>query len=424
MGTESSATPSITPEDEERAGLQKRTVRVLTASQVLGGVGVGSGVAVVGLLAFELSGTAALSGVSATASTIGAAIAALVIARIAVVRGRRPGLVTGYSVGAAGAALAIVAAVLGVFWLHVVSSMAFGWSNASNLQARYAATDLAPENSRARALSTVVWATTVGAVLGPNLTGLGGELATTLGLAQPLAGAYLFSLASFISAALVQLIFLRPDPLMVVREALNRAPTPPPIAQGWAGAVRLIRTIPQARTAVYGIMAAHAVMVGVMVMSPVHMESHGATLQLVGFVISAHIFGMWAFSPIVGWLADHYGRRTTLFAGLAQLAVSAVMAATLEPTGRVLFPLGLLLLGSGWSFCLISSSTMLTSAVETVDRPAVQGVSDLAMNLAGALGGTLAGIVLAIAGYPTLAFGALLLLIAPTVSALRLRTMP
>jgi MFS family permease len=423
MSTETPAASSATPEEQERARLQKRTVRVLTASQVLGGVGVGSGVAVVGLLAYDLSGTAALSGVSATASTIGAAIAALVIARIAIVRGRRPGLVTGYMVGAGGAALAIVAAMLGVFWLHVVSSIAFGWSNASNLQARYAATDLAPENTRARALSTVVWATTIGAVLGPNLTGVGGQLADTFGL-HPLSGSYLFSFVSFLSAALVQLIFLRPDPLVVVREALKLTPSPPPIAQGWGSALRLIRSIPQARTALYGITAAHATMVGIMVMSPVHMEHYGATLQLVGFVISAHIFGMWAFSPIVGWLADHYGRRTTLFAGLAQLAVSAVMAATLTPTGRVLFPLGLLLLGSGWSFCLISSSTMLTSAVETADRPAVQGVSDLAMNLAGALGGTLAGIVLAIAGYPILAFGALVLLIAPTVSALRLRDTP
>jgi len=420
MSTETPASPPATPEDQERARLQKRTVRVLTASQVLGGVGVGSGVAVVGLLAYDLSGTAALSGVSATASTIGAAIAALVIARIAVVRGRRPGLVTGYTVGAGGAALAIVAAMLGLFWLHVVSSVAFGWSNASNLQARYAATDLAPENGRARALSTVVWATTIGAVLGPNLTGIGGQLADILGL-HPLSGSYLFSFVSFASAALVQLVFLRPDPLMVVREALAKAPTPPPLAQGWAGAIRLIGSIPQARTALYGITAAHAIMVGVMVMSPVHMDNHGATLQLVGFVISAHIFGMWAFSPIVGWLADHYGRLNTLFAGLGQLAVSVLMAATLEPTGRVLFPLGLLLLGSGWSFCLISSSTMLTNAVETVDRPAVQGVSDLAMNLAGALGGTLAGIVLAVAGYSILAFGALVLLIAPTVSAFRLR---
>jgi MFS family permease len=164
------------------AALQRRTMRVLVASQVLGGVGVGSGVAVVGLLAYELSGAASLSGVSATASTLGAAAAAIVIARLSVARGRRPGLVTGYVIGAAGAALAVVAAVLGLFWLHVVASLAFGWSSASNLQARYAATDLAGPSTRARSLSTIVWATTIGAVLGPNLTGPGEAVATALGL--------------------------------------------------------------------------------------------------------------------------------------------------------------------------------------------------------------------------------------------------
>jgi MFS family permease len=400
------------------AALQRRTMRVLVASQVLGGVGVGSGVAVVGLLAYELSGTASLSGVSATASTLGAAAAAIVIARLSVARGRRPGLVTGYVIGAVGAALAVVAAVLGLFWLHVVASLAFGWSSASNLQARYAATDLAGPATRARSLSTIVWATTIGAVLGPNLTGPGEAVATVLAL-PPLAGAYLFSLASFLGAALVQAVWLRPDPLHVVRDT---AAVPAVADTGWATIRRAsvtIRSVPEARVAVLAITAAHAVMVGVMVMTPVHMEDHGAALNLVGLTISLHIAGMYALSPVMGALADRIGRRAVVLLGLAQLAAAAVLAGIADPMGSVGFQGGLVLLGTGWSACLIAGSAWLTDAVPVADRPAVQGTSDLAMNLAGGIGGTLAGIVLALAGYPALAFGSLVLLVPAAVGAVR-----
>jgi len=399
--------------------LQRRTVRVLVVSQVLGGVGVGSGVAVVGLLAYELSGTASLSGVSATASTLGAAFAAIVIARLSVSRGRRPGLVTGYVVGAAGAAVAILAAVLGVFWLHVIASAAFGWASASNLQSRYAATDLAQPANRARSLSTIVWATTVGAVLGPNLTGPGESFAAALAL-PPLAGAYLFSLASFLAAGLVQFAFLRPDPLHAVRAY---AAVPAVATTGWdaiRASVVTIRSIPEATVAVLAITAAHAVMVGIMVMTPVHMEQYGAALNLVGLTISLHIAGMYALSPVMGTLADRFGRRKVVLLGLAQLAVAALLAATGDPTGSVWFQGGLVLLGTGWSSCLIAGSAWLTDAVPVEDRPGVQGTSDLAMNLAGGIGGTLAGIVLAIAGYPALAFGALVLLVPAAVGAWRL----
>ena len=413
--------PSGDPADDPvwRDHLQRRTVRVLVASQVLGGVGVGSGVAVVGLLAYELSGTAALSGVSATASTLGAAAAALVIARIALARGRRPSLVTGYLVGAVGAALAVVAAVLGLFWLHVVASAAFGWASASNLQARYAATDLARPERRARSLSSIVWATTIGAVAGPNLTGPGEAVSVLLGL-PPLAGAYLFSLVAFAGAAAVQAVLLRPDPLL---QAAADAAVPAVATTGWASlrsAAHTIRHVPETLVAVMAITAAHAVMVGIMVMTPVHMEDNGAALNLVGVTISLHIAGMYALSPVMGALADRFGRRNVVLFGLVQLAVAALLAATGDPTGSVWFQGGLVLLGTGWSACLIAGSAWLTDAVEAADRPAVQGASDLAMNLAGGVGGTLAGVVLAVAGYPALSFGALLLLIPAAVGAVRL----
>lgn len=390
--------------------LQRRTMRVLLTSQVLGGVGVGSGIAVVGLLAYELSGTESLSGVSATASTLGAAGAAVLIAMLSVRRGRRPGLVLGYLVGAVGAVLAVVAAVLDVFWLHVIASTAFGWASASNLQARYAATDLAEPEHRARALSTIVWATTIGAVLGPNLTGPGGRVAELLSL-PPLAGAYVFSLVAFLAAAAVQAGGLRPDPLLTARAEARRTAGPPPPRR--RGGLATIRGIPAAMTALVAIATAHGVMVGIMVMTPVHLEHHGAALHLVGLTISLHIAGMYALSPVMGWLADRYGRRRVLWFGLVQLAVAALLAATVDPTGSVAFQVGLVLLGTGWSACLVSASTLLTEVVPVDERPAVQGASDLVMNLSGGFAGIVAGVVLAIGSFPALALTALVALSLP-----------
>jgi MFS family permease len=404
-----------TGEAAHEVALQRRTVRVLVVSQVLGGVGVGSGIAVVGLLAYELSGTASLSGVSATASTIGAALAALLIARMADARGRRPGLVAGYLVGAAGAVAAVVAAVVGSFPLHVLASLAFGWASAANLQARYAATDLARPARRARALSTVVWATTVGAVLGPNLTGPGGVVAATVGL-PPLAGPYLFSLGSFLAAALVQLVGLRPDPLLAARELAATADVGGHTrAAPLRTALGVVRSHPAALAALSSIAAAHATMVGVMVMAPVHLEHHGAALQVIGLTISLHIAGMYALSPLVGRLADRVGRRWTIMGGLGQLAVAVVLAAVAPPTSSAWFQAGLVLLGTGWSFCLVAGSALLTEATPVAARPSVQGASDLVMNLAGGAGGIAAGVVLAVAGFPVLALATLLVLLPPAV---------
>jgi MFS family permease len=412
------------PEPDPFAALQRRTLRVLVTSQILGGVGVGAGLAVVSLLAYELAGTAALSGVPATASTIGAAAAAIAIARIAVRRGRRPGLTTGYLVGALGATLAIVAAVTDAFSLHVVASFGIGWASAANLQARYAATDLAPPASSAKALSTVVWATTVGAVLGPNLTGPGEALSAAWAL-PPLAGAYVFAVASFLAAALVQFVGLRPDPLVHLRAGSPAVDAATAARDGSLSlALRTVREQPAALAALLSIAAAHATMVGVMVMTPVHMENHGAVLRLVGITISLHIAGMYAFSPVVGWLADRFGRRPVLLAGFAQLATAGVLAATMPSTGNPAFQFGLILLGTGWSCALVAGSALLSEAVAPPRRPAVQGVSDLVMNLAGAVGGTLAGVVLALAGFEALALGSLLLLAVPAMAVWRLPGRP
>lgn len=414
---------TVTP---DRTALQRRTMRVLVATQVLGGLGVGAGVSVVGLLAYSLAGTETLSGLSSSASVVGSAVAAIPLAVLSSRMGRRPGLALGYLVGATGAALAVVAAVTGWFPLHVLASFLFGWATAANLQTRFAATDLAAPGHAARSLSTIVWATTIGAVLGPNLTIPGAAVARWLGL-PTLAGPYVFSAAVYITAATVHLLLLRPDPLVVAREdALAASGHVGDVArmsmreqsrQGWA----LVRQHPPLALAMGGIAAAHAVMVGVMVMTPVHMQHHGASITLVGLTISLHVAGMYAFSPLVGRLTDRIGAVPTLMLGMAQFVLASISVAFFDSDGSLVFTLGMILLGTGWSFALVSGSALVSTTVEPLQRPIVQGLNDLVMNLSGGLAGILAGVVLGLFGYPVLALSALLALALPLTLLARQR---
>lgn len=402
------------------ASAQHRIMRVLLLSQVLGGIGVGSGVSVVGLLAFQLSGREALSGLSSTAATMGTALIAIPMARLATAHGRRLGLTLGYAVGAAGAVLAVAAAMAGSFALHVVASLLFGAAGASNLQARFAATDLETADKRARSLSLIIWATTIGAVLGPNLTGPGQSFARMVGLPD-LAGAYVFSFVVFACAAAVQFVGLRPDPLLLAREVhaniTGAAASPLNSRQAWA----LIRSRADVTLAVSAISAAHAVMVGVMVMTPVHMKHDGAELRVVGLTISLHIAGMYAFSPLVARVLRAVGERSTIVAGFAQFVLASLLVANSDAQGSVAFMSGMVFLGLAWSFCLVSGSALLVDSLSLDERPAVQGVNDLVMNLAGGAAGVAAGVVLAVAGYPGLAHAALLALLIPAAVLVRAR---
>lgn len=394
-------------DDAARAAVQRRAVPTLVTSQALGGVGIASGIAVGSLLARDLSGSTTLAGLSQTATVLGAALLAVPLARYAARAGRRPALSTGYLVGLAGAALILLAAEVGSFALLMVGSLLFGGASAAGLQARYAATDAAAGSARGRALSLVVWATTVGVVLGPNLSDAGGSLGRRLGL-PVLAGPYLFSVVAFALAALLVLTRLRPDPL-----ELNAAPADPEAAvvpHGIRSSLAAIVAAPRALLGLIAVSVAHAVMVGVMVMTPVHLVDHGATLRIVGLVISAHVIGMYAASPVFGWLSDRAGRTPTIALGVALLAGSLAVAGSSQSSqGRA--GLGLMLLGLGWSACLVAGSTLLSESVPEQVRTSVQGVADLLMGLSGAVAGAAAGVGLGLLGYGGLNAAAAFLLI-------------
>jgi MFS family permease len=381
--------------------VQRRTLRTLMAAQMVGAVGITIGIATASLLARDLSGSEKLAGLAQTFQVLGTAVSAFLLARLMSRRGRRLGLVTGYVLGASGAVLAVVAGALGSMALLLVGAVLLGATTAANNGARYAATDLAPAHHRARSLSLVVWATTVGAVAGPNLTGASAWVAERLGI-PALTGPFALGSVGMLAAAVLVAVFLRPDPLLVARAAAG-APVVAPTGTSWGRAVQAVRDRPVLRYAVIGLAAAHAVMVAVMVMTPLHMEHGGAELRVIGIVISVHVLGMFAFAPLVGLLADRRGRAPVLGLGSVVLLVSlGLCAAAPEGSSWQIFA-GLFLLGLGWSFATVASSTLIADHAPLEARTDVQGASDLVMGLSAALAGGLAGVVVGVWGYAVLA---------------------
>lgn len=387
--------------------IQTRTIRTLVVSQAVGAVGVTIGVATASLLARDISGSESMAGLAQTFQVLGTAAAAFLLARLMRSRGRRIGLVTGYLLGASGALLAVLAGVLDSMAVLLLGAVLLGATTAANSGSRYAATDLAPEETRARALSVVVWATTIGAVAGPNLTGVGGAFARSAGIPE-LTGGFAIGAVALVLAACWIAVRLRPDPLLVAQAA---APVEPlgGESRSWARFSATVRDVPAVGAAVIAMSCAHAAMVTVMIMTPLHMEHGGAHLEIIGFVISLHVLGMFAFSPLVGLAADRWGRPPVLMTGgVVMLTALALCGSAPEGSSWQIFA-GLFLLGLGWSFATVSASTIIADRTPLVARTDVQGTSDMAMSLTAAGGGALAGVIVQSFGYPVLAaFAALL----------------
>ena len=369
--------------------LQKKTIRVLTTGQVLSGFGLGSTLSIGSLLAAHLSGSPAWAGSAATFSTLGAATWAIPLARMAYQRGRRVSLASGAAIAITGATLVITAAAIAVFPLLLVALFLLGAGSAVGLQARFAATDLPSNRSTGRDLSVVVWATTFGAVIGPNLFGPGEIVGHALGLPS-MTGPFVFTILAQIAATSVFWFGLRPDPLLVAKQ-LNAAKTKGKTS--FATAIATLRRYPLAAFAISAIALSHMVMVSVMSMTPIHMKSMGFDLVVVGFTISLHIAGMYAFSPIFGWLSDKIGRVQTVILGQL-IYVVALSIAGFGQDDRTMVTIGLFLLGLGWSASTVGGAALLTATLPVEEKTNVQGLSDSLMNLSGAFGGAVSGSIL------------------------------
>jgi MFS family permease len=388
---------SATPVDVAAIpALRRRTSAVLIASQILGGLGVATGIALAVVLAEEVSGAESLSGLAPTATVVGTAVLSMPLAALMTARGRRPGLVLAYLIGALGAGVVVVAATVGSFPLLLAGMAMFGAASSANLQARFAAADLAEPDRRARAISNVVWATTIGAVLGPNIAAPAGRSVTGLGIPAA-AGPFLWAAGVFVVSAVLVAVLLRPDPLLTAR-ALSPAEERSPQARSLRAGVGAVAASPRARLALGTVAVCHTAMVSIMSMTPIELDHHGAGIDLIGFVISCHIAGMYAFSPLMGRLSDRLGRLSGIGLAVGLLACAALLAGTADGH-HVQTTVGLFLLGLGWSAGMVSGSALLTDSVPQPARAAAQGLSDLLMNAAAGIGGAAAGLVIARASY-------------------------
>ncbi|MFK4729452.1 MFS transporter [Agromyces mediolanus] len=429
---------AVAADDELRRRLQRRTLTVVVASQVLGGAGLAAGVTVGALLAQEVLGSDGLAGVPTALFTLGSALAAFLVGRITQRRGRRLGLGLGFAAGGLGAAGVVIAAVAGNVPLLFLSLFVYGAGTATNLQARYAGADLATPRSRGTAVSIAMVSTTLGAVAGPNLVEPLGRLAESWGI-PALAGPFLLGGAAYVAAGAVLLALLRPDPFLLARR-LPDAETPaaepapaaePPAVRPVEAAMPSAASTPAASTAPLaparpgpGAYAGAAVMVltqiamvAIMTMTPVHMRAHHHGLSEVGLVIGLHIAAMYLPSLITGVLVDRVGRTPMAIAAGVTLLAAGVVAAVAPADSLGLLILALVLLGLGWNFGLIAGTALVVDATVPANRARTQGTIDVLIALAGAGGGVMSGVVMAASSYATLALagGVLSLVLIPVL---------
>ncbi|ACV06457.1 Major Facilitator Superfamily transporter [Kytococcus sedentarius DSM 20547] len=412
----SPAVPTVvTPQERDR--IQARTLRVVVLSQVLGGAGLAAGATVGALLAEEMLGSQGLAGIPVAVVTLGSALAAYLVGRVTQSSGRRLGLGAGFAIGGLGAAGVVLAAVLGQVWLLFVALFVYGAGTASNLQARYAGTDLAAPHRRATAASVALVSTTVGAVAGPNLVEPLGHLADAWGI-PPLAGPFLLASVAYLAAGATLLVLLRPDPFLLARSLTGTAADPDP-THGEPAMVRgepltthdepaASQGIPPVRTTAWvgaGVMVmTQIVMVAIMTMTPVHMRAHDHALGAVGLVISLHIAAMYLPSLVTGALIDKVGRLPMAAAAGVTLLLAGVVAALAPGESMGWIVLALVLLGLGWNLGLISGTALVVDGTVPANRARTQGTIDVLIALAGAAGGAFSGVVVAMTSFAGLSY--------------------
>jgi len=398
---------------------QRKIVRTLGLAQILNGVGVAGTVAAGSLLVSSITKSEGLSGLAQTTSVLGAAVMALPLARLTQTGGRRLALTFGYSIGVIGALLAIFGGANRSLFFMLLGVFMVGAASASGYQARFAAIDLATPENRSKNLSCVVWGSTIGAVTGPNLMEPSGVFAASLGLPK-LVGPYFIAAFTLTLSVIVIALFLKPDPYLTANKAVEGSPVKK--RETFRTAISHIKEFPIAIFAIASVAIGHLAMVSIMVMTPVHMAHFAATLRIIGLVISVHVLGMYAFSPIVGAISDKIGRIKTIQIGAVILIASALISGLAPQHDSFTLGIGLFLLGLGWSFTLIAGSTLLSETVSLEMRPSTQGASDLVMNLMGAGGAAIGGVIIGFFSYAALCYATGLVVFALGIWSLRLKT--
>jgi MFS family permease len=383
----------------DHSPLQRRTLFTLIASVGPAGMGMAGGFAATTLASKEIVDNEGLATFAATMTSIGGALAAVPLSRFMARRGRRPGLRIGWSIAGGGALIAVIAVETSLYPLLVLGTLGIGVGNGTNLAARYAAADLAHEDRRAQAIGVLVWASSIGSVLGPTVAlGATEPPAEWLGF-EPLSGPYLMAVVVFVIAATVVELFLRPDPLLTATGGDGiSAPARPSLRESF-GRIASNRL---AVIAVGAMAVGQGVMVAIMTVTPLHMEDGAHEKQIIGFVISLHIVGMYFFAPVVGWLVDRLPSALIVATAGVVLFIGGELASHTDPKDSAGVFLGLFLIGLGWSFAMISGSSLLTGAFPPEERAAIQGAADFTMTTAGATAGLASGVIVAASSFHSL----------------------
>lgn len=414
LGKANEMNESIVESEEKQKKLYKRTLIIVSISQIFGGAGLAAGVTVGALLAQEILGTDAFAGLPTALFTLGSAVAALSVGRISQRYGRRIGLTAGFMVGGLGAIGVIIAAIISNIFLLFASLLIYGAGTATNLQARYAGTDLANKQQRATAISMTMVFTTFGAVAGPNLVNIMGEFALTIGVPS-LAGPFILSAVAFILAGLILFIMLRPDPLVIARlieTSSQKDVQPKPLLQS-----ELVKNKKGIVVGATIMVLTQIVMVAIMTMTPVHMMHHGHGLGEVGLVIGFHVGSMYLPSLFTGILVDKIGRIPMAIASGTTLLLAGLVAALAPGDSMIFLIIALSLLGLGWNFGLISGTALIVDSTDISNRAKTQGTVDVLIALSGAAGGVMSGVIVAMSSYSSLSLigGILSLLLIPVV---------
>jgi MFS family permease len=397
----------------DRAAVQRRTLLTMRTAQVPAQAAFAGVVAVVALLGKELLDSDRLAGTGSAAFTFGAALVAVPLSGYMRRNGRRPGLVRAFTLGSIGGFVAALGGQIGSFPVFLVGMLAFGSGQAAALQARFVGADLAEPDERSRAIGSVVWVGTLGAAFGPLLTPWERHVADAAGL-EPLVGPFLFAGMFFALSAAILAVRLRPDPLVVAGLVDPSAERVRPMLQV-RRAAGVLRTRPLAQLGLASMVVSQTAMVAVMTMTPPHMKDNHHD-DLSAYVIALHIVGMYGFAPFVGRVVERLGRPRSIMLGALVLGSGAAVSVAFGYSSLMMF-VGLLLLGVGWSFCLIGGSTLLTESVPAETRVEVQGAGDLLMSLFGGAAAFSSGFVKQSFGYGTLAMSAALVAVALIVFA-------
>lgn len=391
-----------------RASVRGKLMATLFVAQVCGSTGQSIGLAVGSIVAASITGTNTWSGLPIAVGALGTALASWPLARLMARSGRRPGLALGYGLAVIGALLAMAGVMVRSFSLLLGGMALFGIASTSNLLARYAAADVHSAAQRGRAMGLIVWGSTIGSIIGPNLMGPALRLGALLGVSS-VASAFLIAVGSYALAAVLIEGFLRPDPLTIARRSQEIVDAGRPA--GPARQLGVILADVRVQLALATLSISQFVMISTTSTSPLYLHDQGHHVQTIGLAVSFHLAGMYVTSPLSGWLCDRFGRLPMIGAGASMLIVAVMLAGLVPGTDRALVILALFLNGVGWNLAFVAGSALLTDALASVERPSIQGFADLFMGLMGALGSAVGGVILGVWGFAILnAVGAVLVL--------------